>query len=521
MATAGQTAARKKGQITCMYHTGNNLEFVCENCSELACMKCVATRHRAHALTELGDIVNQKKSKMVKFIDELENNKLQNITEKIGAIEQQIENTSEYFDKLGTTVQEHGEELKQEIDGMIAESVSHCQKRREDNIRLLTDYKQCLKDSHKGLDKEIHECKTQLQEASDIELYDAEHVFESFPLELPDYPNLNTTSFEPPSHYRCYLEQALGTLVTNDRSDGQTESTVQLQPSTQASTSERSMSKARTTRRSVVKYKLLPQTVTLGKLYTKRIGNRICPVDNDEIWISYWDVLELLNKKGTVRRQFKFTVRITDISISPRTRNIWVCSDADSSIMECTQWAPSVSFYCNSKPLCLCVTIENHILVGMSEKVVRFSQHGKPLMSTKTSKPRQSLVRLPQKIAECRLTQNVAVVERQSHEENIEMQVIVIDKNFEELFRFKGDMLEYQPESKAEFDPWDVTFDNVGNLLIADCNNHSVLLVSSVGEFIRTVFTDERNTQAICLNKNHVLWAVFGDVVKRLQYLSA
>ncbi|XP_021361231.1 E3 ubiquitin-protein ligase TRIM71-like [Mizuhopecten yessoensis] len=518
MAAAVQSAVRKKGQSSCVHHNGKTVEFLCEKCNELACKKCVASCHRGHELTELDDIAEQQKIIMISFIDEVENNKLPNIKENICSVDKQIESTSEYFDTLGAKVQEQGVKMKHEIDVMIAESLSLYQKLKEDNIRLLTDYKQCLEDGHEGLKEQLHECKTQLQDASVIELHDAGHAFRTIALNLPDIPNLHTAVFEAPTHYRCYLEQALGTITTNALSECQRESIPQLPSPKRESTTATPVSGATALNRPAVTYTFLPQTSIMGKFQTNRIGNKICPTGSDEIWISYSDVLELLNKKGVMRRQFKFTVRITDISISPRTRNIWVCSDADSSIMECTQGAPSLRFHCKNKPICLCVTIGNQILVGMSQRVTKFSQQGKSLLRTQTQSSGRSLVRLPQKIAECRLTQNVAVVERQSYDANCKSQVLVMDKEFGELFRYRGDG---QQAAGAVFDPWDVTFDNAGNLLIADCNNHSVLLVSSVGEFIRTVFTDERSTQAICLNKNHVLWAVFGDVVKRLQYYSA
>ncbi|XP_021361149.1 uncharacterized protein LOC110455375 [Mizuhopecten yessoensis] len=519
MAASVQVPVRKKGQSTCIHHKGKIVEFLCDNCSELACMKCVATRHKGHELTEVNDIAEKQKLEMIEFIDEVENTKLPNIKEEICSIEKQMAETSTYFDTLKTKVQEQGIKLKQEVDVLIAESLSQYRNIKEDNIRLMTDYKKRLEDSHEGLIKQLHDCKTQLQDTSVLALYDTGQTFRSLALNLPESPSLNTAVFEAPTNYRCYLEQALGTLVPNDPSStDEAESKAQLPPPVQEPTSARPKSGASAIKRPASKYTLLSQTNIMGKFHTKRIGNKICPNGSDEIWISYADILELLNKKGIVRRQFKFTVRITDISISPRTRNIWVCSDADSSIMEYTQGTPNLRFHCKNKPICLCVTIGNQILVGMSQRVTKFSQQGKNLLSTKTQTPGQSMVRLPQKIAECRLTQNVAVVERQSYDDNSKLQVLVMDKEFGELFRYKGDG---QPAAGAVFDPWDVTFDIAGNLLIADCNNHSVLLVSSGGEFIRTVFTDELSAQAIGLDKNHVLWAVNGDEVKRLQYYSA
>ncbi|XP_033756985.1 tripartite motif-containing protein 3-like [Pecten maximus] len=520
MAAAVQTAVRKKGQGTCIHHVGKAVEFICEKCNELACKKCVGSRHRGHELTELSEIAEQKKSEMITFIKEIENIKLPHINENKDSIDKEIAETSDYFDKMETTVQERGVKLKNEIDESIKRSTSLCQKMKAENVQRLTDYKKCLKDSQEGLAKQLHECKTRLQEASVIELCDVGHAFRSLALNLPATPGLHTAIFEAPSQYRCYLEQALGMLTTNDLSESQSRSTTELPSPMVESASGSSTSGAMPTNRLPVKFTLLPQTSIMGKFHTERIGNRISPTGSEEVWISYSDILQLLNKKGKVRTEIQFNVRITDISISPITKNVWVCSDADSTVMECIQGTPNLRFHCKNKPICLCVTTGNEILVGMSQKVTRFTEQGKVLLSTKTPTSGQALVRLPQKITECRLTKNVAVVERQSYDENSKKQVIVMDKKFEEMFRYKSDTKAVQQAVNAAFDPWDVTFDSVGNLLIADCNNHSVLLINPNGEFMKTLFTDERSTQAICLDKNLVLWAVFGDVVKRLQYYS-
>ncbi|XP_060078604.1 uncharacterized protein LOC132558096 [Ylistrum balloti] len=514
MASAIQAVVRRRGQDTCIHHTGKIIAFLCENCSEVACMKCVGSRHKGHDLTELSDIAEQQKIEMIKFISEVENNRLPNMKDSIESVEKLKADTTNYFNKLETTVQDQGDKLKQAIDVLIAKSSSLCRRLKEDNIQLLNDYKKCLSDIYEGLGKQLHECKTQLQDASVLELFDTGHAFRSLALNLPDKPRLHTVVFEAPAHYQPYLEEAFGTLTTDDQ--GQPDST--LQPG--APTEDRSSSGTVMAKRQEVNYNLSHQTNILGKFNTKGIGNKVCATEKEEIWISYSNSLQLLSKKGEIRREIKFNVRITDVCISPRTKKIWICSDTDSSIMDCALGVPNLRFNCKSKPICLCVTAANHVLVGMSQKVTKFSQKGEPLLSTKTTTSGKPIVRLPQKIAECRLTQNLAVVERQSYDEYNTKQVLVMNKEFEELFRYKGGRAEGQKTAEAIFDPWDVTFDNAGNLLIADCNNHRVLLVSCEGEFLRTVFTDERSAQAICIDRSLILWAVFGDEVKRLQYYS-
>ncbi|XP_021363927.1 uncharacterized protein LOC110457144 [Mizuhopecten yessoensis] len=94
-----------------------------------------------------------------------------------------------------------------------------------------------------------------------------------------------------------------------------------------------------------------------------------------------------------------------------------------------------------------------------------------------------------------------------------------------ELFVYDGEVPHtYQPTSQSggkPFDPCGAVYDTVGNIVIGDFNNKSVLLISGRGEFLRIIHTDDDSTVAVGVEREDVLWAVFGfNDVKLLQYSS-
>ncbi|XP_021361222.1 uncharacterized protein LOC110455418 [Mizuhopecten yessoensis] len=73
------------------------------------------------------------------------------------------------------------------------------------------------------------------------------------------------------------------------------------------------------------------------------------------------------------------------------------------------------------------------------------------------------------------------------------------------------------------FYPRGVVYDSVGNLIIGDYHNNRVLLISGGGEFLRVIHTDTGGSWAAGIDREDVLWAVFGyscQDVKLLQYSS-
>ncbi|XP_021367291.1 uncharacterized protein LOC110459389 [Mizuhopecten yessoensis] len=164
----------------------------------------------------------------------------------------------------------------------------------------------------------------------------------------------------------------------------------------------------------------------------------------------------------------------------------------------------------------------------MAKQISKFITKGTLVFTTSAAGTGKSVMCRPYGVSECPVTHNVAVADGSSLHDGGEgkPRVVVMDADFKELFVYDGEVPHtYQPTSQSgskRFTPWGVVYDSVGNLVMGDCNNNSVLLISGHGEFLRVIHTDNNMPRAVGVDREDVLWTVFeANNVKLIQYISA
>lgn len=247
-------------------------------------------------------------------------------------------------------------------------------------------------------------------------------------------------------------------------------------------------------------------------------------------------MVSLRDRTGGRREKVDFDVHVYSICVSPTTDNLWACALDNNGIMELASGTPVTRFYTDREPMCLCVTTDNHIVVGMMGKVTKFTTAGKQIITTDKSQSgnlsKKTQVYSPWNIDQCRVTRNLAVVDRDEkrHGGNGKPHVIVIDTDLREIYRYHGDNTRVHQKTSQKtsytFDAYDVAFDSVGNLVIVDCDNKCLHLLSSSGEYLRLLHTDTGEVRAVGVDRSNLLWAsVCHDgepkKVKLLQYHSS
>ncbi|XP_021339693.1 uncharacterized protein LOC110440900, partial [Mizuhopecten yessoensis] len=290
------------------------------------------------------------------------------------------------------------------------------------------------------------------------------------------------------------------------------------QPSTQQQRSGAKVKKAVTT------YKLLPQTKVVEEWKSPCYIGSICSTTDGQVWTKCNETLTLLDRKGKVIQTVNHNVCIYDISLSPTTQTLWVC-DNNNNIMELVSGRLTHRFSTKEVPRCICVTASNHVIVGMIKHISKFTTDGTMVCTTMAIGTGKPLVCTPHKITECPVTHNVAVTDF-SHESDGgdgKGRVVVMDTDFKELFVYRGDIPStYKPTPQTggrPFYPSGVVYDSVGNLIIGDCDNYRVLLISGGSEFLRVIHTDTNCTRAVGIDREDVLWVVFGALCREVKLL--
>ncbi|XP_033730059.1 uncharacterized protein LOC117319334 [Pecten maximus] len=477
-------------------------------------------------MCELREITPQKKQDIKNFIDRTEQNDQVQIGKYITSTVTLLNDNDSLFDKLSHQLRMQTNKLKQDLDMLTAETLSLYQKMKEDNSKLIQKYTQDLEMYDKQLKQQIQECKTALQQGSDLNIYDTRCEIDS-QIHFPDKPALGNVSFTPNKNPQGHLKLALGKVIISGQ--GQTSTDQDRSVSTsdgqgQSSTHQQSGDKGKKT---VTRYKLQSQTKVVEQWRSPCNISSICPTSDDQAWTNdyYSNTLTLLNRKGTVIQNITHKAWIIDISLSPTTNRLWVC-DPENNILELVSGQLTHRFRTKEKPWCLCVTASNHVIVGMPNHISKFTTQGQMVLTTMVARTRKPLVCTPWGITECPVTHNVAVIDFSGKDDGGDgnQHVVVMNINIQKLFVYRGDIPStYKtPQTGGEpFNPCSVVYDSVGNLIIGDNNNNRVLLLSGGGEFLRIIHTDTNWTLAVGVDRKDVLWAVFGGRnVKLLHYSS-
>ncbi|XP_033726125.1 uncharacterized protein LOC117315832 [Pecten maximus] len=538
----GQFPFRVKGQTTCMQHKGIQLEFYCEECEQLACIKCLSTVHKRHSLAGLAEITPQRKQDIYNFIVKTEDVDLVQVDQYITSTDTQLKENASSFDKLCDQIKSQNEKLKEELDLLSAHSLSLYKQMGEENTKLLQTYKQDMEMYRTQLKQKVKECKKALQQNSVIEIHDARFEI-GCPIKFPVKPTIGLVSFSPNKYPQIALEKALGEVVISDQvlnhdllDHGQSVSSFVRQgpsfkqrPEHNVNSEQRSgdITERSKDKKEAVRTTLLPQTKILREWNSPCDISSVCPTANGTVWTSYYfsETLTLQDGKGDVIQKVQHKT-INDLSLSPITNTLWL-SDEENSILEFKSGRLLHRFNTDRRPRCICITASNHVIVGMTNCISKFTSEGKLSRTTLPTGTEESLICTPLRITECSVTQNISVVDSKGNSDDDERNkyVVAIDAEFKKLFVFYGKISDTcqqmsQP-GDSPFDPRGLAYDHTGNLVIGDHSNKRVLLISGRGEFLRILHTDTNGTVDVSIDKFGDLWAVFGlNNIKLLQYYS-
>ncbi|XP_069102662.1 E3 ubiquitin-protein ligase TRIM71-like [Argopecten irradians] len=506
-----QIPSRRKGEKTCRHHKGRQLVLFCEQCQELACLRCISSVHRSHTMCELCETTPKKKKDITEFVDKTEKNELVQIQTYITSTDTLLQENDSVFEKLSHDLKTQTEKLKQELDTLTADTLSLYQEMKHDNAKLIQKYKQDLDIYDTQLKQQLSDCKKILQQGTPIEIYDMECEINSY---LPVQPPLGAIGFTPNTNPRHYLELALGKLIFPGHGQHMSE-----EDGSASSSSDQKQSRTQQQKREVEDTRTEAEVI-LQPLDTKMLASwdspwfitNLCPISRGLAWTKFNTSLILFGKKCKVSEKIEHKVNIRYISFSPATQRLWVC-DNSNNILELVSGSLVHRFGTRTSIQCICASLNNHIIVGMSKSISKYTTGGQMVLTTMAATTEKPLVCSPYRIAECPLTNNVAVIDCNYKKEGGDgnQHVVVMDTNFRQLFVFNGDIRTTHKQGKEKenraFEPTCVVYDSKGNIIIGDTSSHKILLLNGSGSVIRTIQTDkDRTCQVVGIGSDSILW---------------
>ncbi|XP_069137922.1 uncharacterized protein [Argopecten irradians] len=332
----------------------------------------------------------------------------------------------------------------------------------------------------------------------ELELYNESCEIVSVP-SFPVRPFLTTATFTPNNSYHVLLEVAFGKATTS--SEGQTLATRKT---------------------------LLSDTKVFE--YCEFVSNvdDIRPTIDGLMWIREGSVLTLMDKTGQKIQKIVHTAKIIDICISPTSHSLWIC-DKKKNVMKLgldilprrifTQLTNKLKhkeepelrhfaqmFRTKKKPRCMCITGSDHVIVGMTNQLSKFTTKGEQVLTTMAASLIKPEVSTPHRVAECPVTHNVAVIDSNDADDS-HKHVVVLNADFIKLFVCRNDItflentelellkcepdeakyLHYINDLNSPLCPQDVMYDSEGNLLIVHKKplhrQYRILLFNGGGNF--------------------------------------
>ncbi|XP_021354089.1 E3 ubiquitin-protein ligase TRIM71-like [Mizuhopecten yessoensis] len=524
----GQIAVRGQDQTKCVHHKGESLDWFCETCYDVICAKCVSTSHKGHDNILLSEATPDNKRKIKSFIYETEQKELVEIQLKISSTQHSLDEHLNHFKSVAEEVKMQGEKLKEDIDVLIAETLAQVKHLEVENTKLLTSYKNELEKKLADLKEQLKHCKETLQTGTDIQVFDLSKGLQTNII-LPEKPKLGSGDFTPNNRRNTILKEAFGKLSLRPSEQSQSSTGPDQSDETPVDDNPLPSGHQQSVKRSTDTDKdpekaLLPQIKIISE-WSPDMITKICPKHGGGVWTSDGYKGIHLNSQGEIQQEIKSPVYISYITLSPTTHNLWACSTSDKSVLELTSGKLTRRFKTKDKPRCLCITRDEHILVGTKHKITEYTPEGNPGIGTKTYLLKKPMVCSPQSISQCPINDNVAVVDSDLTDDGGQDNpaVIVLDRKLKEIYRYKESQ-HYSGSTSLLF-PYDVTYDSLGFLVIADFANRGIHLLSGDGQYLRQLYTDIDLPFVVCVDTEGVLWAVFGlsntnQKVKRLQYTS-
>jgi hypothetical protein len=232
----------------------------------------------------------------------------------------------------------------------------------------------------------------------------------------------------------------------------------------------------------------------VSKSYTTDLSSvtNLLSLDTNTTWISSYrsNVLRQVVIDDNIKAIKEIPVNIYDMA---RTQsNDILLTMGDSSGVTLLTQSGEIKPFITVAPLIttgIHVTNNNDIILGAIEKdtykltdkicrkIIVFGENKKEKQSYQYNKRKRRLFTVPCRITD--INSDIVVIDRTSDEDG---RVVVLGKEGDVMWIYQG-----HPEINTEdkpFNPYDIVTISVGNVIVADCKNHTLHVISGEGELL-------------------------------------
>ncbi|XP_048735181.1 uncharacterized protein LOC125650709 [Ostrea edulis] len=490
----------------CSSHENRACKIQCNECDHLVCSQCVSSeQHRGHTFNNLLEIFESKKEEIQKDFEELEETLSPAYDSSTREIENEIDGLDVKYEKLTTSVTEHGDEWHSEVDRVVNELKKEIDVMKRRHLELLKE----LLSQTKHLQSLVQQARSDALQFLDSNEVSSVVEYQSKNKELSKLPTsveVSVPKFNPPKIDCAQLATLFGKLVPTKQEHGHT------------------MKSLEPTSSSLVKHFLdEPKLITAIDTGYEKLHSVSC-LSGEEILVGGSSkIIKCFNMKSSLLK-----------TITPKSGSIpnGITVSLDGDLIYCDWKTRTVNKVKNGQtevvirlwgwiPGNLCVSSSGDLLVimfsvdykqsklvrysGSTEKqTIRYEENGKPLLSG--NKERKY-------ICENR-NLNICVTDCAAQA------VVVVNLDGKLRFRYTSHLF---TTKASPFKPFGITTDSQSHILTSDSNNHCIHILDQNGQFLRYIDNCNLNKpRGLFVDNNDNLFVaeLQSGKVKAIRYLS-
>ena len=479
--------------LICEKHSSMPIDFICEDCEDFICTKCVKEDHKDHEWDTITTAATLKSRGLLKTLSKIEEEDIQQMDEN-------IEKVSKQMKKNKKRCKTEASRIKRQYDAIVEklEKIRKQQKRElSDRLRRkhadLSQVRSSLEEKKKKVLQSVKSLKENSSNMTDISLLKTNREL----TKLLSTKNIDIPMFDFLSKYECgnineeTLQSMMGQIIQFDYENIAVAETNSLQWGNEP-------------------IELL-----------KAIDEDTCLLSADLV-----NVIQLNKHQAEKEKQFKVIAGLRDICVTDNTE-IYITCWMNKSI-SCLFPSGLISTRFSTDPLLpkgICQTKDGGLFVTLEDtETERYepNPHSRRLVRHVTLTGDVIHEYEFQGDSQTRLFTSPYIVKQNGNTDICVTNWTSKTTGDLVILFYAGSLKSVYSghKQKKEFAPTDLANDRHCNIIVSDKNNSTIHLLSPEGKFIKYLLTENQVVQPVAISlKNSTLW--IGDdygVIKVFQY---
>ncbi|XP_062573468.1 LOW QUALITY PROTEIN: uncharacterized protein LOC134235351 [Saccostrea cucullata] len=506
--------ARKSTPLypACTSHSKDLSTMYCNQCDIPVCPKCIASgKHQGHKVSEILEVVNERKNKFVKERNELNDTIYPTYQDIASDVQNRMSQLEKEYGDLSTAITKHGEDWHREIDKLVKKLKAEVDEMKNTQLQTLQKHLDEINKTMSDIKDEIDsvEMSTDTNDLSKLlGVTSNADRYKNLPHKLaPSLPKFIQGKIQGEELCKSFGILSSGSLTSDKH--GYSMKTTQKSPEAGSSPPVKQLLDE-------------PETVTTIDTGYVTLYNVAC-LSDEEIWTSGHEKTmklysinqgSLLKSITTKSGNTPYDIAVTKsgdlvyTDYNDRTVNI-VMNEKIEEVIRLQNWKPEGVCSTSSGDLLVIMYSDDYKQTkvvrysGSTEKqTIQFDDKGKPLYSSGLS---------DRYITENR-NLDICVSDCGARA------VVVVNQAGKLRFRYTG----HTPAPKNKpFNPVGITTDSQSHILTADSNNACVHIIDQDGQFLRYIDCGLSEPQGLCTDTNDNLFVaqLKNRQVKKIKYL--